>query len=219
MLGIMGAVLALGRPARSQEVTDDGLEVSGLRGQIARESVARVFDARMTDLLDCALRRREGNELIAGTLSVALVIAPSGRVSGARVAASTLGDRQAERCVIETSSSFVFPAPTGGEAEVTHTFTLPLESDVRPPLAWDEARIRASLSGITRALGRCPMARGSVRVTAFVGPGGRLIGAGASASTPAADGAIDCALAALGRATFPEPGSYPAKVTFDLAGR
>src|SRR5689334_1119433 len=111
----------------SQRPADDGLVVEGLRGQIPREAVSRVVSARMDDLIACVTARRGTNEMLAGSVTVAFVIAPNGATRVARIANSTVGDRTAERCMTTIAAGLRFPAPTGGEADASETLQFPID--------------------------------------------------------------------------------------------
>ncbi len=59
-------------------------------------------------------------------------------------------------------------------------------------------------------------ARGPVSVTAYVAPGGAVLAAGASVPDQAMAESLDCVSDAVRAWEMPDPGSYPAKVTFLL---
>lgn len=201
----------------SQRAADDGLVVEGLRGQIPREAVSRVVTTRMNDLIACLTSRRGDNEMLAGSVTVAFVIGANGATRSARIANSTVGDRSAERCMTTIGASLRFPAPTGGDADASETLQFPIDPEVRAPLSWTDAQLEPTRAALGRLAGRCRVANGSVRVTAYVGRGGHVMNVGAFASTPALDSTLDCIASAVAAIEFADPGSYPAKVAFDVA--
>jgi hypothetical protein len=57
-----------------------------------------------------------------------------------------------------------------------------------------------------------------VVVTAYVAPGGTVMAAGASAADPEMLEKLDCVTEHVKSWDLPDPGSYPAKVTFSVGG-
>lgn len=193
--------------------------VEGLRGTISQSSASQVIGARRNDMIACVTSRRSVNDMIGGSLRVDFTIATNGTVRVARIESGDLGDRDSEKCVLRIASSLRFPPPTGGEATVDETLQFPLDGDVRPPLAWRAERVTGPASSqLSRIASRCRVSGGSIRVTAYVGRRGRVSDAGAFASVAALDAKLDCVVDAVEDLTLGDPGSYPAKVTFDIGG-
>lgn len=214
LVGLLG--LAIAAPALTQ---DDGLVVEGLRGSIPVAAVSQAIAPRMDDLVRCATSREGRNELASGVVTVAFVIGRDGSTRSTRISASDLGDRDAERCMLQLAARIRFPAPTGGDAEASERIRIPLDAEVRPPVAWQEARARSTAGvAIDRLGARCRVSGGEVRVTAYVGPSGNVVGVGGHASAPALDGTVNCVLDGVRRLPMPSPGSYPAKVSFVVRG-
>ena len=78
----------------------------------------------------------------------------------------------------------------------------------------DAARVETVLRQQRAALDACG-AHG-FSVTAYVAPGGQVFAAGASAASHEASENIDCVVHAVQALHMPDPGSYPAKVSFQL---
>lgn len=211
-LGIVGVISSV----RSQ---DDGLVVEGLRGTIPTAAVSQVVSARMEELVACVRTRAASNDLLAGSVTLGFVIAVDGTTRVARIKASDLGDRDAERCMVQIASRLRFPRPTGGEADASEQVRVPLDPEVRPPLVWTADRVgRTAGPAIGRLVSRCRVNGGRVRVTAYVGRGGNVVGLGGFASVSALDPVLSCVLDGARRLPMPSPGSYPAKVSFDVGG-
>ena len=91
------------------------------------------------------------------------------------------------------------------------------DPEVRPPIAWTEERVRTTAGpSIDRLAGRCRVAGGRVRVTAYVGRDGNVIDVGGYATVTSLDPTVSCVLDGARRLPMPSPGSYPAKVSFDV---
>jgi hypothetical protein len=87
---------------------------------------------------------------------------------------------------------------------------------VRPPVQWEPSQLDSLLAEQRAALADCTLGGGGLLVTAYVAPGGQVLAAGASASSREGADGIDCALTAITAWSMPDPGSYPAKVSFQV---
>jgi hypothetical protein len=194
---------------------DDGVEVSGLLGTIRQDQVRGTLEPRMRDFAGCLEARTHTFEALGGEIRLSFRIRTDGSVAWVYPSASTIGDREAERCILEVASRARFPRPHGGEAEFSWGFGIDPPADVRPPLEWDAAQVVPVLArGAPDLASRCRVH--GVRVTAYIAPGGRVIAAGASTPDPDSLERVDCVLDAVRRLAMPDPGSYAAKVTFTV---
>jgi TonB family protein len=192
---------------------DDGSQITGLLGTIRPDQVNNTLEPRTEQFFGCLEPRMSEVRFLGGEVRLSFRIHVDGTVAWVYPSQSTLGDRQAERCVLEVASRARFPQPRGGEAEFSWGFAFDPPEDVRAPLAWDATRIGpALLSGAPELAQRCGVS--GARVTAYVAPGGRVIAAGASAPDADSLSAIDCVIEAVQSLAMPDPGSYAAKVTF-----
>jgi hypothetical protein len=193
---------------------DDGSEITGLLGTIRPDQVDSTLQPRMDSFFRCLEPRLAEVEFLGGDVRLSFRIRTDGSVAWVFPSQSTIGDRQAERCVLGIAARARFPRPRGGEAEFTWGFAFDPPDDVRPPLTWEAQRIGPALAtGAPDLGGRCGV-RGA-RVTAYVAPGGRVLTAGASApDSDTVDTALDCVIDAVRALVMPDPGSYAAKVTF-----
>lgn len=196
-----------------REERDDGSEITGLLGTIRPDQVDNTLQPRMDSFMRCLAPRLSEVEFLGGDVRLAFRIHTDGTVAWVYPSQTTIGDRQAERCVLDVARRARFPRPHGGEAEFTWGFAFDPPDDVRPPTRWEATHIGpALLSGAPDLANRCGV-RG-VRVTAYVAPGGRVLAAGASAPDAEALDQVDCVVDAVRGLAMPDPGSYAAKVTF-----
>ncbi len=200
----------------AQSAPDDGMQVEGILGTIPRTAARNALQAKMPRFLQCFANRAAEVDVLGGRADLLFHVATDGSVAWARLTASTVGDRVTERCLLDVAATVRFPRPEGGEAEVTDAIDVPLPADVRPPLDWTEARVSQAVRRLASARRSCRVGDATVNVTAYVGPGGEVLAAGAAASVREADDTIDCVVEAVRSASFPDPGSYPAKVRFAL---
>lgn len=192
-----------------------GPQITGLMGTIRQDQVVGAMEPRSPALLRCLAPRLSEVEFLGGEVELSFRIREDGSVLWVYPSRTTIGDRAAERCVVDVASRVRFPRPRGGEAEFSWRFAFDAPEDVRAPVAWDAARVGAAIaSGGAGLASRCGAS--GARVTAYVAPGGRVLSAGASVSDDASAAALDCVADAVRGWSMPDPGSYAAKVTFDL---
>jgi hypothetical protein len=206
---------ALTRRAAEGERRPDELTATGLLGTIRPEHVDEALRAKQSAFLRCFERRLEHLEILSGEVQLAFRIDVQGRVLWVFPKRSTLGDRDMERCILDVARGTRFRAPSGGEAEFTWGMTFPGLDDVRPPVGWPPDRVATQLSAGAAQVGAC-RAGAAYTITAYVAPGGAVMAAGASTDSESAADAIDCVVGAVRSWRMPDPGSYPAKVTFSV---
>lgn len=198
---------------RSRE-PDDGVQITGLMGTIGRDEVESALSPRMPRLMRCFEQRMGDVEFLSGNIRLAFRIRTDGTVAWVYPAQTDIGDRRAEQCVLEVARSTRFARPHGGEAEFTWGFGFDAPDDVRPPLSWAEDALGDRLLSGLGELARACNAQGTFSVTAYIGRGGRVLAAGGSAPSAEAEPGLDCILSRVNGLSMPDPGSYPAKVTF-----
>ncbi len=194
---------------------DDGAQITGLMGTIAREQVERALNPRMPRLMRCFEQRLGAVEVLAGNMRFGFRIHTDGTVAWVYPAETDIGDRQTEQCVLEVARSTRFPPPRGGEAEFSWSFGLDAAEDVRPPLNWSADALGPRMADVGTVARECGVS-GSYAVTAYVEPGGRVLAAGGSAPSAEGEPALDCILERVRAWTMPDPGSYAAKITFTV---
>jgi hypothetical protein len=132
---------------------------------------------------------------------------------------STLGDRQTEKCLLDVIRAQTWPKPVGGQVgEARNSLSFDPPDDVRPPLEWSIDNISAALSQVQSDIDNCKQhaSLGRYAATVYVDTDGSALSAGGTPPGPNADLALDCLIGVLRSVKYPSPGSYPAKVTFDL---
>lgn len=191
---------------------DDGVAIEGLMGTISTMAVERGIEPRMDRFLRCFADRYHAVEVLGGHIELAFRIKTDGSVRWVYPRASTIGDRATERCLVDQAAGIRFSRPHGGEAEFAYPLELDPPDDVRPPLNWDSAHIEEHVS--RRDVSSC--GRGPYSVTVYIAPGGRILAAGASSEEQDRSADLDCVADQVAEWEMPDPGSYPAKVTFAI---
>jgi hypothetical protein len=194
---------------------DDSLAVTGLRGTLSQHEIQGALEPRLPKLLRCVQTRLPELEALSGTISFVFNVAVNGSVDHVRPSASTLGDRETERCMLALAAATRFPAPHGGEAEFTWPLEIPIDSEVRAPVELAPDFARPLLASEGEALhARC--GGGQLVVTAYLDTEGQVLAAGTAAPDLATDGELDCVAEGVRAWRFPSPGSYLGKLSFTL---
>lgn len=192
---------------------DDGVQVEGLMGTIDADEVRMTLEPKLTRFMRCFSRRYNDIEILGGHIHMSFRVDVEGNVLWVYPNESTIGDRETERCLVETAAAIRFPRPRGGEAEFGYPLDLDPPEDVRPPVAWGESSIADVLEANRDSVTRCGS---GYTVTMYVGPGGEVMAAGASADDLDDAANLDCVTDAVSEWEMPDPGSYPAKVSFSI---
>jgi hypothetical protein len=194
---------------------EEGMSVTGLRGTLSQHEIQGALEPRMLKFAQCVQRRSDQLDVIAGGMALEFHVALDGQVSSVYPRASSLGDREAERCVLELAQRTRFPAPHGGEADFGWSFEVPLDGSVREPVALAPEHV-APVIEQNRPLIDATCGAGSYVVTAYIDPTGKAAAVGAAAGDAPSALNLDCVTEAIEGFVFASPGSYVAKVTFPL---
>jgi hypothetical protein len=198
---------------RASGAEADGAQMTGLMGTIPRHEVENTLNPRMGRFSRCFEHRMGAVEFLGGNIRMSFRIRTDGTVAWVYPSQSDVGDRGVEQCVLSEARSTRFPRPRGGEAEFSWGFGFDAPDDVRPPLNWTADALGNQLSSVGELVSACN-ANGSYEVTAYVEPGGRVLAAGGSAPSAEDEAVLDCILERVRAWSMPDPGSYPAKITF-----
>lgn len=204
------------RPQAEQEHRS-GASVSAEIGGLDEQKVNAAFEASVSGLQRCLQQGAGRVEFLGGSVSFFIKIDTDGKVDGAYVEKSTLGDRETEKCMLGALRAKNWPKPVGGEHGLARkSFDFDPPNDVRAPADYDQAHLGQGLDKIAGKLSSCKSAKGQYEATMYVATDGSVLSA--SVTPPGEDGesSVDCLVSTLKDASFPSPGSWPAKVTFTL---
>ncbi len=193
------------------------LKMKSELGTVDPGAVQQAF-AKLDDrFMDCQKQALDRVEVLAGSVKFFLRIGEDGSTRWVHLEASDVGDAETEKCLIDTVMGAKWPKPDGGEAEARYSMELPQQA-TRPPNDWDPDKIAHSLGKNGGAIDKCKAgSNGSFHATMYVGPGGKVLSAGVSTSAKDNDDRADCLAEVLTKMKgLPSPGSWPAKVGFDL---
>jgi len=203
---------------RHEKKSAQTIRASADIGGLNEEDVEKVFKKTQPSLERCLSKGAQRIEFIGGAVSFLVKVGSSGTVEHAHLERSSLGDRTTEKCMLDALRAKQFPKPVGGEhglARKSYDFEPP--QDVRPPNDWDAEQVDKGLKKLADKLETCKLGNtGRFEATAYVSTAGEVLGAGVTPPDETGEASVDCLVEALMTATFPSPGSWPAKVTFKL---
>jgi hypothetical protein len=203
--------------AEAPRIVKPALKTRSELGTVDPGDVKKAFTALNGAFMDCQKRSLDRVEVLAGAAKFFLRIGEDGSARYAYLEDSELGDRDTEKCLLDAVKGGQWPRPDGGEAEARYGMELPLQA-TRPPNDWAQEKVASTLAKNGDAIGKCKAgAQGTFRATMYVGPGGKVLAAGVSATTRDGADKADCLAGALVKMKgLPSPGSWPAKVSFGL---
>ena len=193
------------------------LSVSSEIGGLDEEKVNAAFEASLSGLERCLSQGASRVEFLGGSVSFFVKIDMAGKVDGAYLEKSTLGDRDTEKCMLDAIRSKHWPKPIGGEHGLARkSFDFDPPNDVRAPADYDHEHLGKGLDKISGKLASCKHAKGSYEATMYVATDGSVLSAGVTPPNEDGEESVDCLVSTLKGAAFPSPGSWPAKITFTL---
>jgi hypothetical protein len=225
---VAGAVGCGGEPPpKAPEVTQQeapapakkrpALKVTGELGSVDPGAVKKAFGALDDQFMGCQKRALDRVEVLSGSVKFFVRIGEDGAARWTYLEGSELGDRETEKCLLDAVRGAQWPKPDGGDAEARYGMELPLQS-TRPANDWSSDKVAATLGKHGDAIDKCKAgASGRFHATMYVGPGGKVLAAGMATSTKDGEDKVDCLTDVLLKMKgLPSPGSWPAKVGFDL---
>lgn len=193
------------------------LTMSSEIGGLNEEKVNSAFESSLSGLERCLQQGSSRVEFLGGSVSFFVKIDSAGKVDGAYLEKSTLGDRDTEKCMLDALRSRKWPKPVGGEHGLARkSFDFDPPNDVRAPANYDEEHLNKGLGKISNKLASCKSGKGSYEATMYVATDGSVMSASVTPPNEDGENSVDCLVSTLKSASFPSPGSWPAKVTFTL---
>jgi hypothetical protein len=194
----------------------ENVQVKGLWGKIDDSEVEDIMQQHFKDFLDCyQYEALEILEEIEGDLSVYLIVGPDGAVTDdIYFEDGTLGSENAQSCIIGKMKRIRFHKPIGGyNAKVRYTF--PFEEPYNHPVPFDWSRDEKFTSAVAShqsEIDSCLKGKTGIQLVIYVGRGGRVEAAGATAGSRDDYEAGRCLARAAKSWTFANPGKMrPAK--------
>lgn len=192
--------------------------MSGQLGSLDEGKVNQTFETLVPRFGECLSQGSSRVEFIGGHVKFAIRITLDGAAKWAYLSESTLGDRDTERCMLNIVKGTRWPIPEEGEGQAQRALDFDPSPDVRDAVPWGPDRISKALASARAKLGHCAQrAPGKYHATVYVHTNGTAIAAGVAPPDERGEpGSVDCMVDVIKSMRFPSPGSWPAKVTFDV---
>lgn len=196
----------------------DAMQIQGTAGEMDTAQVEKLFREHQPELRHCYEEIAGQLHYVGGRMQVKVQVLPTGQIKSVTIPESNLGCREVERCVAGVIEKLHFPAPKGGEGEVTYPFECAARTRVG---SWPGERVASQIEKRRTALNGCKGKAGSATVSAlhttlYVGPGGKATSVGFSADAPLDEKLTSCVSKQLLGVQYDDPLGQMVKVTFDL---
>lgn len=195
------------------------MRVEGQLGSIDEAATKKTFDRLSNKFQSCLTTGLGRIDYLSGDVKFFLRIGEDGHAKWGYLEKSTLGDVDTEKCLMDAAMNASWPPPDGGEAEIRYDglgFDPP--SNTRLPTEWPSDKIATVLGKHGEALNKCVEESKGAKfsVTAYVEPSGKVQAVGVATTSKEGAAQIDCIVTAVKAMKMPSPGSWAAKVAFQL---
>jgi len=206
------------KPAAAPRPRKQRLSISGQLGSLDEGKVEETFNRLMPKLGNCLSQGSSRVEFIGGHVKFFVRISLDGSAKWVYLPESTIGDRETERCMLSVAKTARWPVPAEGEGQAQKAFDFDPSPDVREAVPWGPDRVAKALATARPKLGQCTQAApGRYRATVYVQTKGTPLAAGVAPPDERGEpAAVDCIVDVIKGMRFPSPGSWPAKVVFDV---
>lgn len=152
---------------------------------------------------------------LSGDVTIAVRVPLEGKVR-AYMKASTLGDRDTERCMLDAVANVSWPAPVGGNEGLAESpFNFAPSEGTRSPVEWSASDAGKDVDKAVQAIGSCSNRAGvkQLSATLYVETDGKVKSVGVSGEDVKSEDAAECVVKAMKDVKFNSPGSFAAKLT------
>jgi hypothetical protein len=220
------------------------MRVGGQLGSIDPGAVKKTFTQLLPALQQCHVDGLTRVRYLGGEVRIVLRIGEDGKARYAYLEDSSLGDHDAEACMMHASTGIPWPRPDGGEAEVKNSFEFDPPAGSPAQEAWGSDAIAAQLLEQHAKIRSCRgKVQGVFKATAYVVRGpplkktpprarpkhprpkaappapelrGRILAVGIAPPGPEGNDAVECLAAVILGMRVTTPNTPAAKVTFSL---
>ena len=117
---------------------------------------------------DCLSQASSRVEFIGGHVKFFVRIALDGTAKWAYLSESTIGDRDAERCMLNVAKGTRWPMPAEGEGQAQKAFDFDPSPDVRDAVPWGRSHREDARDGAPEARSLHAAAPGRYKATVYV---------------------------------------------------
>ena len=211
-----------GKTARPAAAAKTGeMQVEWMVGELDSAGCDKVLAAHHDEIKKCYQEATERLFYLGGRMVLKLRIGASGLPHSVAMTSSTVGSYEVEHCVAAVLHKLHFPPPKGGDGELTY----PVEFAARTPVGtWPAEKVAAELkrAKLAGCAGHKPRPGEHIapvqamRLTLYVGPGGKVTSVGFSAEEPIDDKVAHCVAGKARALQLDDPLGKMVKVSYDL---
>jgi hypothetical protein len=180
-------------------------------GGLNEEAMDKAFAS--LDVNHCIEQHGDKLETLGGELKLKLRIDRRGSARWVYLSQSTLGDRDAEKCVLDLVRAKSWPRPLGGEGLAEKAFVIDPRTE---PATLEERRTLVQVAQARTEAGKCRHGvAGSFFATVYLQPDGRVVTAGVAVPSEKGEDVADCVVEALRKVRF-RGAPKLAKLSFEI---
>jgi hypothetical protein len=201
------AVLA-DAPPEPEKIDTGPTSMESETGGLNEEAVEKAFAS--LDVNRCIEQR---GETFGGKLKLKLRIDRRGGARWAYVSGSNLGDRDAEKCVLDLARAKSWPKPLGGDGIAEGEIIIKPHAE---PATADERRTLTQIAHARTEADKCRRGvAGSFFATVYLEPDGSVATAGVSVPSEKGEEVADCVVEAVRKVRF-QRAPKAAKLSFEI---
>jgi hypothetical protein len=209
----------------SSSSNGEGMSASGTIGGLDRDAVQAAVNKAVPKVGRCIEEGRSRLRYLGGAFEIHVDVNSNGQATSAYLLSSTLGDQQAEACILDAFRSTQWPRPVGGEVgQLTQSLDY-AAGGVDVPLSWSadelsdkmaaESEGEGAFADLKAQLDGCRKDAGAdaLSVTMYLDEDGLVQAVGMASGDDKRERALRCVEAIVKTTSFPAPGGSYAKVT------
>jgi hypothetical protein len=174
----------------------------------------RAFQSLDRPIQECLEAATGRVSILGGRFHMKLRIDTEGKARWAYLSETTLGDREAERCVLTLVREKQWPKAVGGDGLAERSYEVDPRTE---PKELDPKWVKPALAKARTEAWRCRKKgmRGKFRATAYLRADGRVLAAGVAPPNERGEDAADCVAEAIRKVRFGKPGRR-SKLYFEI---
>jgi hypothetical protein len=207
-------VIAEPPPVQEKPREAESASIRSEIGGMNEEAMNRAFQSISPAIQGCIEAGSGRVKALGGSVTIALRVAQDGAAKWAYMKASTLGDRETERCMLDAVRSKAWPRPVGGDGLAEKSFDL---EPLAAPVEVDEDRAKKPIALIRKEAWKCRKGvRGSFIATIYLRANGKVLAAGVTPPSEKGEDAADCMAEMIQKVKFGSPGGRVGKLRFEI---
>lgn len=200
----------------NEDEFDEGMGMMQEFGGMNEEKVTRAFKRVYPQLSECLKEAWAKQPQLFGDVAFLVTVNLDGVAEQAQAEKSTLGNFEAERCMLAILKDSIWPKPVGGLlGHARWSIGFDPAPGQRPAEPWAAEDIAGTLSGErnSQSLSECGSG-GPFEITAYVETSGSVSSVGVAHVDNDGEETARCLADSVAAMKFPSPGSWRSKVTF-----